>query len=228
MSLYIDYTKLSESNHLDKLIYNNFWLAKYPLVILLLMYGPTAFALSSLVLYTRTLIEDVYIRRILGWSMILWTLYYNIYAWTYTYIIIESFREFIRFGVPYVLSKASGNLPTDPLTETILRRLFKISRIVNKQSTIISMQQIMLILTGYMQGDKSEAFSADEKKKFKSFFLDFKQTSFIYEQDTGSLCIFFPSFIIRFTNNGLQITNSDAMKMIKGEDSTFYGIRIGQ
>ena len=218
MSLYIDYHKLSESNQLDKLIYNYILLAKCPLIILLLMHGPTSFCVSLMVLYIRKLVDDVYVRRILGWGMVCWTLYYGTYAWMYIYIIIELIREFIRFGIPYLMHKFGNNLPSDPILETVVRRLFKVIKVIPRQSTVISTQQIMLIVTSYSQGDTSEAFDNDEKSKFVKLFTDFKDTSFIYEQDTGSLCIFFPTFIVRFGNNGLQITSDDAMKLIRGEE----------
>lgn len=218
MSLYIDYQQFSESNQLDKLIYNYILLAKCPLIILLLMYGPTSFAISLMVLYIRRLVDDVYVRRVLGWGMVCWTLYYGIYAWMYIYVIIELIREFIRFGVPYLMNKFSNNIPSDPILETVFRRLFKVLRMVTRQSAIISTQQIMLIVTSFSQGDISEAFSEEDKTKFKKFFTEFKETSFIYESDNGNLCIFFPTFIVRFSNQGVQITSDDAMKLIRGQD----------
>ena len=226
MSLYIDYQRLSESNQLDKLIYNYISSANCSLMILLLMYGPTSLCVSIMVLYIRKLVDDVYIRRALGWGMVCWTLYYGIYVWMYIYIIIELGREFMRFGIPYLMNKF--NIPNDPILETVFRRLLKIIRVIPQQPTIISTQQIMLLVTNYSQGDTSEAFSNDERLKFKKLFTEFQKTSFIYESDTRSLTIIFPTFIIRFSNQGLQITSDDAMKLIRGEELTDQNCSICQ
>lgn len=216
MSLYLNYNDLSESNQLDILIYNSPILARWSLIILLLMYGPNAFILSYLILFTRTIITDVYIRRIIGWTVAFWNFLNGFYAWMYIYLGIEIIREFLRFGVPYLLNRV--NISTDPIAETLARRVFRILRVLSQQHPMLSCQHLLLALTGYSQKDVSEAFNEEEKKKLQKFFRDFSKTSFIYESDTSAFTIFFPSFIIRFSHQGMQITTDEAIKLIQGKE----------
>lgn len=215
MSLYIDYPRFSESNQIDKTIYNSIISAKWSLVLLFLVTGPISSFVPLTVLFIRTLIPDIYVRRILGWIMVLWTFFNGMSPWMLLFLNIEITREFLRFGVPYLLVKASTVVPDDPISETVARRLFKALRVVTQQNAIITFQQVMLSGIGYGQGDKSEAFTPEEKQKFLKFFQEFSKTSFIYESDTNSITIFFPSFIIRFTHHGLQLTSDDALTLIR-------------
>ena len=218
MSLYIDYPRLAESNQIDKTIYNSLVSAKWSLVLLFLVAGPVSSIVPLAALFIRTLIPDVYVRRFLGWVMIIWTYFNGMSPWMLLFLNIEFTREFLRFGVPYLMIKFSSVNPRDPIAETLARRLFRILRVITRQSAVISMQQIMLVGIGYGQGDQSEGFSEDERQKFQKFFQDFSQTSFIYEPDTSSFTIFFPSFIVRFSHQGLQLTSDDALKLIRRKE----------
>lgn len=217
MTLYLDYFQLSESNQLDKLIYNSPILAKWSLIILCLMDGPTAFTLCYMILFVRTVIDDIYIRRSLGWGLVIWCILNGAYSWMYIYLSIELIREFFRFGLPYLLLKSGNNVQMDPVTETLARRIFKIFKVVTQQHPLLSGQQLLVIITGFHQGDQSEALNEEEKQKFKKFFSDFPKTCFVYENDNNALTIFFPSFIIRFSHQGIQITTDDAMKLVRGD-----------
>lgn len=218
MSLYVDYYQLAESNQLDKIVYNSPFLVKWSLIILSLMHGPNAFLFCYMILFARTVIVDVYIRRSLGWGLVLWSLFNGAYAWMYIYLAIELIREFLRFGLPYILLKMGNDIQTDPVTETLARRIFRILKVISQQHPLLSGQQLLVILTGYHQADQSEALNEEEKKKFQKFFRDFPKTCFIYENDNNALTIMFPSFIIRFSHQGIQITSDDAMKLIRGDE----------
>lgn len=215
MSLYTDYFQLAESNQLDKVIYNSFIYARLSLVFLFLIDGPIFSVVPLMALFVRTFIPDVYVRRTIGWILILWCYYNQMYSWSALLFSIESMRELFRFGIPYLMTKTSINLPDDPAVETLIRRLFKILRLIGHQSASLSMQQLIITIMCFTQGDGSERFDPHEKEKFRKFFRDFSQTSFIYEPDTSSITIFFPSFIIRFSHKGLQLT-SDDLKLIRG------------
>jgi hypothetical protein len=214
--LYINYNQLSESNQLDILFYHI--LIRWQLIMLFLMYGSNILIMSLAVLAIRTLTPDVYIRRSLGWVMVLLTFFNGVYVWTYIFLIIEGIREFTRFGIPYLINRLGNNISHDPIGETFMKRIFRIIKITSQQHLFITSQQIMLALMSYSQGDASEGLSEEEQRKFKNFFVDFRETSFIYEFETSALCVFFPSFIIRFSQQGIQITSDEAMKLIRGDD----------
>lgn len=218
MSLYLTYNQLSESKELDKLVYNSPVLAKWSLMILFMMHGPTAFLLCYSLLFARTVIHDTYIRRLLGWGMIIWTFFNGNYAWMYIYLTIEITREFLRFGIPYLLTNCDMNIGSEPISETLIRRLFRTLKVVTQQHPLLTCQQLLIMVTAFHQKDQTEPFSNDEKGKFSKFFKDFNKSSFMYDSETGSLTIFFPSFIIRFSNQGIQITDDEAMKIICGQD----------
>jgi hypothetical protein len=137
----------------------------------------------------------------------------------YVYLGIELVREFLRFGIPYLMNTVDINLPNDPIAETLIRRIFRIFKVITQQQPSITCQQLLLALIAYHQKDSSEAFNEDDKNKLIKCFKEFHNTAFVYESDTGALTIFFPSFIIRFSNQGLQVTSDDAIKLIKNNES---------
>jgi hypothetical protein len=218
MSLYIDYSYLAECNLIDKFIYKTLTHTIWSLILLVLIDGPILSSIPIIVLFTRTIIFNVNIRRVLGWTMIVWTYFNRMNSWLILFIIIEFIREFIFFGLPYLMIKLSTITLDYPCGETMARRLFKIIKVITQQPIFISIQQLMSIIIAYKQEDESERFNEEEKKKFQKFFRDFYQTSFLYEPNISSITIFFPSFIIRFSHEDLQLTTADAMKLIGKND----------
>ncbi|CAN5664046.1 hypothetical protein BH23THE1_BH23THE1_28360 [soil metagenome] len=220
MSSYIDYHHLTESNQIDNFIYRSLISAKWSLIFLCFMTGPISYIVPLSGLFIRTFIPDVYFRRIIGWGLVIWTYLNGMNSWGFLLLMGEILREFLRFGVPYIMERLGSEIPDDPTSETTARKLFRIIKVITQQTATASFQQVMLVGISHAQGDQSEKFSEDEKKKFQKFFKDFSKTSFIYDSDTSSITIFFPSFIIRFNNQGLQLTSDDAMKLIRQSDPT--------
>lgn len=215
MSIYSSYPLLIESTLYDAFIYQKIIQAKWFLFLLCLVSGPIGSLFPVIGILCRSHISDIYIRRFLSWSMIIWSYFSGMSIWFLLLLIIEVIREFLRFGVPWIFTRISQNLPENAAAETLSRRLFKLLQVIHRQPIILSGQQLMLYCINYGQGDVSEKFTSDEKLRFGKFFREFSSTCFILESD--AITIFFPSFVIRVTSDGIQFTSDDAIKLVRYE-----------
>ncbi len=113
MSVYIDYPHLVESIIFDKFIYQNVISSKSSLILLCLLSGPFYSLIPLLVLFIRPLIPDIYIRRAIGWIIIIWSYFTGMLIWPSLFLMIETTREFVRFGIPYFLLNVKTTIPND-------------------------------------------------------------------------------------------------------------------
>lgn len=217
MLIYTSYSHLTESNLFDKIICS-YIKSRWSLFILFVLGSfqgiiPSIICFSSLLL--RTTIDSITTRRIIAWLTILWSSNNGLWIWTMLLIFNELFRELLRYGVPHLLKSVSNNIPTDPPSETLIRRLFCLAGIVRQQCISLNIKHITRLIESYQRGDIQESFTPEERQNFKRFFEEFDQTSFIIDQEQYSITIFFPTLMVRFSHNGIQHTSDGEIKLIR-------------
>lgn len=224
MEIYTSYYHFIDSTLIDKfivgLIYNS-WLA-----FLLIAFIDSSLLSFPLILFIfiRPYIKYVYLRKLLTWSTIIWCFMSELWVWMSFLISIEILREFIKYILPYCLRKIGAQIgqESDPVAETLFRRMSRVLRKFKNQSLLLTLQEISSAVYSYNQNDISEGFTPDEKLKFRKFFQEFVKTCIIIDKDNKnyyeSITLFFPSFVMRFSHNGFQLTTDEAAKLLRGKD----------
>lgn len=224
MEIYASYYHFIDSTLIDqfvsKLIYNS-WQAFF--LITFIDRSFLSLPLIFIVLF-RPYIKYVYPRKLLTWSAIIWCFVSNLWVWMSFLIFIEFFRELIKYVLPYCLRKIGSTIghQSDPAAETLFRRMSRVLRKFKYQPLLLTLQEISSTIYSYNQNDITESFSSDEQLKFNKFFQDFVQTCIIVDKDTSNnfeaITLFFPSFAMRFSYHGFQLTTDEAAKLIRGKD----------
>jgi len=218
MIVYKNYDSLVESPLLDRYILSLGKNSAVTIFLLLLLGGPFRSILPILSLFIRPYITDQYIKRLFNWITLFWVWASGAWAWVTILLTIETIRETFRFGVPRILGRISNRIETDPVTETLFRKLCGFLRRANRQNVGTILLELYSSVVSFSHGDSSGAFDENEKQKFRKFFTDFPKTCFILDEERRSVTIFFPSFVMRLSFQGLQITSDEAIKLIRSAE----------
>jgi hypothetical protein len=216
--VYTSYSHLIESNLLDKIIFWSCLQTKWfslGLFLISCVQGIIPAAICFGIFFLRTTIDSVIVRRILAWITILWAYSNKLWFWVVTLLLLEIFREGLRYGLPYFFQKISNQIPTNPPVETFIHRLFRLARTARNHYAQLNLQQLARAVEAYQRGDVQEPFTAEEKQTLRRFFQDFEQTSFIIDQNQYTITIFFPTLMVRFSSNGIQYTGDGQTKLIR-------------
>ena len=219
MLIFKDYASLIDSPLFDQYIISIGRNSYVVLPLLLLLGGPLESLVPIISLMLGPYIPDPIVKRIFNWLVIFWVWSLNVWSWMIILIFIECMYNILRFGIPYLLDKASTRLTPDPSVETLFRRLCRLLRRANRRDVTILFELYSNVIS-YGQRDISEAFDDNERQKFRKFFTDFSQTCFIIDDERHSITIFFPSFVIRASPQGVQITSDEAVKLIRSSEKT--------
>lgn len=217
MIIYKNYRELIESPIIDEYVLSVGKNSYISVILLLLLGGPFGSIFPIISLLIRPYIIDPRIRRAFIWFVIFWMWMAGNWAWITILLTIESVREALRFGVPRLLDNVSKHIEITPSSETMLRRIYRLLREINRRDINSIIFELSHDIIFYSRGDSSEAFDENEKHKFYKFFTDFSKTCFIIDEKQ-SITIFFPSFVIRISATGMQITNDESIQLIRYPD----------
>lgn len=215
MIVYKDYYELVESPIFDRYVLSMGKGSFVVILLLLLLGGPFSSITPIISLMIRPYITDPYVKRIFNWLVIFWTWTSGSWAWINILITIEVVRELFRFGLPRFLNRMANYVESSPKTETLFRRLYGVLRRTNRQNAALTMAELYSTAISYNHGDTSGAFNENEKHRFQKIFNDFPSTCFVLDEERRSFTVFFPSFVIKVSPQGIQACNDEALKLIR-------------
>jgi len=215
MTIYKNYIELTDSPLLDKGLIACGKYSITALLVFILFAGPFNSVFPILILLSRQYILDHKIKAAISYFSIIWTFITGSRMWSMILLNIELIRLGLKYGVPYIMKKIGQKIDKDPISETLLKRLFSLSRDMKLQPLQTSAYQLYLYIICYKNKDISQAFNDDEFAKFKKFFSNFEDTHIIIGKEYDSVTLFFPSFILRLSKEGFQLTTDEAIKLLE-------------